>query len=221
MNSIAPTKSRIYTISGLGADERVFKNLESTEYELIHLAWQNPLPHENLKAYARRIAAEIPDEKPILMGLSFGGLLAQELAQLLNARGLILISSFTRPSELPSFYRFASKAKLYKLLPASLMPYFGKINNYLFGIKKAKDKALLADIIRKTDPKFVKWAVNELMQFKGIDNPTYSLLRFHGDKDRLIPYRGEELILIKNAGHFMVHLQANQLKPLITDFLKT
>lgn len=220
MASITPNKIKIYTISGLGADERVFKNLESEEYELVHIPWVSPLANENLKQYAQRIASNIMDVNPIFMGLSFGGLLAQELASHFQSKKLILISSFIHPSELPLIYRFIAKTKAYKLLPASLIPYFGRINNFLFGVRKAKDKALLADIIRKTDPQFVKWSVNELMQFKGIEHPSYSLLRFHGDKDRLIPYPGAELTLIKNAGHFMVHLQAEELKPLITHYTR-
>jgi surfactin synthase thioesterase subunit len=77
---------RIYLISGLGADRRVFKKLVfPTDFELIYLDWITPEPAESLEAYAARLALNIDTSAPFyLIGLSFGGMLATEIAKKLN-----------------------------------------------------------------------------------------------------------------------------------------
>ena len=75
-----PTKN-IYCISGLGADEKAFDRLKVNGYSLHHLKWIPPLANENLSSYARRKLNDIKENNPIILGLSFGGMIAIEMAK--------------------------------------------------------------------------------------------------------------------------------------------
>lgn len=85
----------IYFISGLGADRRAFSKLIFSEhFPMIHLDWISPEPNESLRSYASRLALEIDSSNPFyLVGLSFGGMLATEIAKELNPIHTFLISS--------------------------------------------------------------------------------------------------------------------------------
>src|ERR1044071_2262482 len=109
------SKMKVYFISGLAADERVFRHINLPEqYEAVHLAWLAPLPHESLPHYARRFSGRINgDEKFCLIGLSFGGMIAVEIARILRPEKLILISSISCPAHLPSYYKIAGFLRLH------------------------------------------------------------------------------------------------------------
>lgn len=49
---------KIYTISGLGADQRVFQELK-LDYELVPLNWISPIRNESIQSYASRLAENI------------------------------------------------------------------------------------------------------------------------------------------------------------------
>ena len=57
-------KPKIYLISGLGADERVFKNLNLGNFEPHFIKWNEPFKNENLPNYAKRLMSQIMTEKP-------------------------------------------------------------------------------------------------------------------------------------------------------------
>lgn len=97
---------KYYVFSGLGADERVFKNLSFGEAEVEHIHWIPPLTTETLAQYAQRIAQRITTPHPVLVGLSFGGMVAVEIAKILPVEKVILISSAKTRDELPPSYRF-------------------------------------------------------------------------------------------------------------------
>ena len=92
---------KIYAFSGLGTDERIFRQL-ALDHELIPVKWINPLPKEKLSSYAQRLGEQIDQSEPFaLLGVSFGGMLVSELVKTLNPEKVILISSASTRFELP------------------------------------------------------------------------------------------------------------------------
>lgn len=96
---------KIYFLSGLGADESVFKALHLPGVERVYLNWIEPLPKESMEAYAQRMANRIAEPNPIIIGLSFGGMMAMEIAKLITVKQLILVSSAKTAKELPPYFR--------------------------------------------------------------------------------------------------------------------
>lgn len=73
----------LYIFSGLGADERVFQKLDFFGFTTIFIKWVVPQEKETIEDYATRILNQITTTKPILIGLSFGGIIAVEVAKLI------------------------------------------------------------------------------------------------------------------------------------------
>ena len=153
--------NNIYLVSGLGADERVFNFLTLPEkYNINHIKWITPYKNESISNYASRLSDQIQTENNIIIGLSFGGLVALELSKHKKFNKIILISSIKNTKELPWFYRIIGKLKLINLIHASFFTRYTPLVSYLFGVQNKKEKDFLRIIIKDTDPVFEKWAIN-------------------------------------------------------------
>ena len=88
-----------------------------------------PLENENIQAYCKRlIDQKIKHENPILIGVSLGGILVQEIAEQILVSKIIIVSSIKTNKEMPLRMRWAKKTKLYKLLPTRIVRYFGLLS---------------------------------------------------------------------------------------------
>ena len=196
-----------YLFPGLGADERVFQFLRLPGQSHV-LKWLSPqTAAEALPHYAARLAEAVPpDQACWLVGVSFGGVLALEVARLRPLARVVLVSSFAGPRELPWLGRLARTTGLYRLLPPQLLPKLPTLASWFFGVKTTRDRQLLTQILRDTDPDFTRWAIARLLQWPG--RPEVPAIRIHGTDDRLLPpgavrsqYRlpGGHLIMISCA----------------------
>ena len=81
----------VYCMPGMAASSRIFEHLEWPEGYQVHLLeWDEPRPKEGLLDYAVRIAQQITAHNPILIGVSLGGVLMQEVARLLPSYRCVL-----------------------------------------------------------------------------------------------------------------------------------
>ncbi len=207
----------LYFLSGLGADKRAFKHLTfPTNTITIFIDWITPIKHESLKDYAKRISLCIDTTRPfILIGMSFGGILATEILAFVNPQKTILISSVTRRQELPFYFRLAGLLGANKLMPAKATTLANAITYWMFGIQHRNDKLLLKEILDSTDAHFSKWAIHEIVNWKRVISPT-NVIRIHGDKDRILPIINfTPTYLLKGAGHFMVVNRANEISEIL------
>jgi pimeloyl-ACP methyl ester carboxylesterase len=99
----------IYCISGLGADERAFSKLKIKDFKLKVINWLMPEPNETIEHYATRMRATITEENPVLMGLSFGGMICTEIAKQIPVEKIIIISSIKSSKELPLWMKTVKK----------------------------------------------------------------------------------------------------------------
>lgn len=206
----------LYALSGLGADKRVYQNLE-LNYNLIHLDWIRPNKNENLPDYAKRLSTPINTKEPFgIIGVSFGGMVAIEMAKQLNPKITILISSAETKFELRTIYRIFGKTNFIKLVPLFCFNMPRKIAYYLFG---AKNKKLLKAILDDADMYFTKWAVSQLIIWKNETKPT-RLIKINGKKDKLIPSKHHKnTIFISDGEHFMIVDNASKVSELINNEL--
>ncbi len=201
----------IYIFSGLGADERVFQRLDLSDYSISFIKWQTPLYNESVESYATRLLDQITSERPILLGLSFGGIIAIEVAKRIETEKLILISSAKTRTEIPFYYRFARKLYLHKLLPSTLLKHLSFITNWFFGVTSSCEKELLRQILIETDPKFLRWAIDKIVNWTNTTQPR-NVFHIHGTSDRILPIKFVSCdIKIKDGGHLMILNKADQL----------
>lgn len=211
---------KIYVLSGLGVDHRVFAAIDFGNFEVVHIPWLKPEGKEPISAYASRISALITDQTPILIGLSFGGIMAQEIARIIPCAKIILIASAKSKAELPAIYRLIGSTRLHKLVPGFLFTYSGRFTQWFFGVKTEAQKKLLAIILKETDPEFRNWAINALLTWAG-DHTSGSTISIHGSKDRLIPIRNVAAdFTLPGAGHFLTVSHAKEVSELLQIILK-
>jgi len=204
---------KLYAISGLGADKRVFDYL-TLDSEIVHLDWVEPKKKENIEDYAMRLAQNIDKSEPFgIIGVSFGGMIAVEISKVLKPKVTILISSAETKEELKGIYKGFGKTKMITLLPEKAFDIPRRIAKYIFGTNNTK---LLNKILDDTDLKFVKWAVNALITWKN-ETRIENSLKINGTKDKLIkPSKKDKNIKwIEGGEHFMVVDKGGEISRLI------
>ena len=106
------TKTPIYFVPGLAASSKIFQyiSLPKEHFQLFFIEWI--LPHsidESIQDYAKRMSKEIKHKNAILVGVSFGGVMAQEISKHVSLSKLIIISSIKNNNELPKKLQLARK----------------------------------------------------------------------------------------------------------------
>ena len=212
----------IYFISGLAADSRVFKHIRvPAGYNIVHLDWLSPLPQESVGAYALRMAQRIDTSQPFaLLGLSFGGMLAAEIALKFAPVKTILLSSVPVYRELPPYYRLAGITGIHKLLPVAWFKKAALLKR-LFTTETEEDKDMLRQLIRDSDTHFITWAIDAIVKWKG-GGAGFPYIHLHGTRDEVLPFRfTRPTHKITGAGHLMVMNRAEELNAIIAAFLGT
>ncbi|HLW32144.1 MAG TPA: alpha/beta hydrolase [Aequorivita sp.] len=205
----------LYIFSGLGADERVFQRLDFSGFSRTYIKWIVPQDTETIENYATRLLDQITTSKPILIGLSFGGLIAVEVAKQIDTEKVILISSAKTKYEIPFYYRLAGQLGLQKLLPTRLLKNSNFITNWFFGTSSSFDKKLLKQILIDTDPTFLKWAIDKVARWTN-QTPTNNLFHIHGSGDRILPMSFiKSDAAVRSGGHLIALNKADELNKII------
>lgn len=203
----------LYLIPGLGADERVFQFLQTDDLDHQVIQWESPLPDESLEAYVARLEAQIDPAQTIdLLGVSFGGMIALELAQRLTCRRVFLISSFLSPKELPLRIRWLGKYFLQSWIPDSWLRFgIRSFSAFLFGPMHKKDAKLHREVMADINLSFLRWAGKKILSWQEVSIPN-PLIRLHGTRDRILPIRKvPTCIMIQGGGHWMIVSHAKEI----------
>ncbi|HZH69884.1 MAG TPA: alpha/beta hydrolase, partial [Flavobacteriaceae bacterium] len=110
----------LYFVPGLAANKEIFRyiSLPESQFEIHYLEWLIPEKNEAIEAYAKRMAEGITHtENIVLIGVSFGGVVVQEMQAFVKAEKVIIISSVKTKHELPLRLTIARKTLAYKLMP--------------------------------------------------------------------------------------------------------
>jgi len=209
----------IYIFSGLGADERVFKYLDFSGFDTTFIRWTQPADNEPIELYAKRLTEQIKTSRPVLIGLSFGGIMTVEVAKLIDTEKIILIASAKTQQEIPFYYQLAGHLKIHKLLPIKLMKRPNVFSNWFFGTTNKQDRKMLADILHDTDEKFLKWAIGKIVSWTN-QAQHKNLKHIHGTSDRILPIRFVDCDLkVIGGGHFMTVNKSGELSQKIKSLL--
>ena len=207
---------KIYGLSGLGADERAFQKL-NFDHEFIPIKWLKPAHKESLKSYADRLADQVDTTEPfVVLGLSFGGMLASEISKELNPSLTILVSSASTRKELPSYFVVVRFLHLAQILPAKLFKPPAWLMRRYFRLKKNPNRALIKEIMADSDPVFLKWAIGAMMKWKNTVMPQ-NVLRIHGNNDPVLPNRKLSGSISVGNGHFIIFDKAKRISELVNE----
>jgi len=204
----------------LGADKVAFSFLTLDGCNLVCIDWLMPEKKETIESYAARMAACIKEDNPILMGLSFGGMLCIEIAKLMPVRQVILVSSISNRQQMPRWMRIAGSLKLDKIVPLKPFKIIEPIQNRRMGVTTRAEINLVNEFRDKTSQVFIDWAVHVILNWKNEREPE-KFFHIHGDDDKIFPiHKTKPTHILKNAGHFMIMNRATEVSSYLNQILK-
>jgi esterase/lipase len=201
------SKIHVYFMPGMAASSSIFEriHLPTETFEMHLLEWVLPNNNESLKEYARRMAKNINHENVILVGVSFGGILVQEMKPFVNLKKVIIISSVKSNAEFPRRFKVAKTTKAYKLIPTKLFENIELLAKYTFGSSILKQKMKLYEkFLSVRDKVYLDWAIEQIINWNRteIDN---EIIHIHGDADEVFPIKYiSKAIYIKGGTHIMI-----------------
>ena len=189
----------------MAAGSEIFRNIKFPDsYEVHILEWLIPEKSESLEEYAKRMARRVKEKDAVLIGVSFGGVVVQEMNQFLKLRKLIIISSVKSKNELPRRMKLASFTKAYKLIPTGLVLSTDDLTKYSIGPKTKKRLSLYQEYLHVRDKQYLDWALEKMITWDRKDKLN-NVIHIHGDKDMVFPIKYiDGCEVIKGGTHIMI-----------------
>lgn len=207
---------------GLAAGPEIFENLSlpKTDYKLHYLTWIKPLSlEETIANYAMRMCEEIKHKNAVLVGVSFGGIIVQEMSKYIDINKIIIISSVKSKNELPKRFKIAAKSKIYKLFPTFLVTNFEKYAKYFVGKTLERKAKIYKKYLSVRDKEYIKWSIHNAINWDQ-ENPLANITHIHGTKDEIFPIKSiKNCVIIENGNHSMIIIKAKQISKIIHESL--
>ncbi|MFD0989593.1 alpha/beta hydrolase [Mariniflexile jejuense] len=196
----------VYLMPGMAASPKIFEyiKLPDTQFEIHYLEWFLPLKNETISRYALRMTSKIKHDAIVLLGVSFGGVLVQEMCKYITVKKLIIVSSVKKTSELPKKMLFAKTTMAYKLLPTQLVGNIELFAKYAFGSNITKRLELYKKYLSVNDSRYLSWAIKQMVCWQQ-ENYLPEIIHIHGDKDAVFPIKNiSNCITIEGGTHIMI-----------------
>lgn len=216
------SKQHLYCFPGLGASSKIFEyiSLPEDEFEIHLLEWKMPLSlNESIQEYATRICDEIKHENPILMGVSFGGMIVQEMSKIIPTERVIIVSSIKSHHELPNRLKVIRDTRAYKLFPAKIAENLEEYTKYFFGdfLKKRAELYKMYLSVRNAD--YMKWAIYNVLHWKQ-ETPSENIIHIQGTDDHVFPHKHiKDFIPVEKGTHAMILMKAKTISQIIRNHL--
>ena len=211
-------ESIIYLVPGLGVDHRIFLNfrLKNIPQKVLH--WIKPLnPEESLSSYVSRLAERIDleYEKIYILGVSFGGIVAQEISKIIECKKVFVVSSIKTHHEAPATFTLFKSLSIASWLPTSLLKKSAPLVSLIFGAKRKEEKETLNGMLKHINPHIVKWSLKAIVEWRNELVPE-NLVHIHGTDDLVFPVdKIKDFIPIKKGTHIMIGNRAEEIEEIV------
>ncbi|GEM_PF-78611 len=199
------TKSSLFFIPGLGADRRLFLHQQKAFQNSFFPSWLPPNKDESLANYAERWVRQLKLKRGCsLVGVSFGGMVIQEMARWVEPKCVVLISSCRTPASIPLYLRMAGTFPTWSHLSKGLCRVLPKSSGRFLGAETPDQRDLLIRMFLETPDEFAEWTVKAIRHWKGCEMKSVKIQHIHGEKDHLIPVgRVQPDKVIPGGGHLI------------------
>ena len=191
---------------GMAASPTIFDGIKLPEnsFEVHRLAWFIPEKGMSFEQYARQMCKQIAHDNSVLVGVSFGGMLVQEMTKYIPTKKIIIISSVKSKNELPKRMLFAKYTKVHKLLPTGMVNNVELLAKYAFGETVTKRLHLYEQYLGVRDKYYIDWSIDQCVNWNQTVPPK-NLVHIHGEKDAVFPMsKIKHCIVVKNGTHTMI-----------------
>lgn len=179
---------RILLLTGTTTDRRIFDRILPLLPTAVVVDWIQPRQYETISDYATRLGQTISkEESTIVCGVSFGGIIALELASSINAKACVLISSVRSPNELPPWFR------VFRLLAPrnaeAVLNTLGVFASYWPCRLKSQATCRLMKLAG-TSGEWHRWATASVLDWRvQVESNPIPVFQIHGDRDKTFPIR--------------------------------
>ncbi len=191
---------------GLAASPEIFEYIKLPEqnFEMHFLDWFIPEPGMSLGEYARRLAELVTAPDPVLVGVSFGGMLVQEMIPFLNPRKVIIVSSIKSRREMPRRLLLARYTKLHRLLPTGMINNVEVLARFAFGDPVRKRLELYERYLGMRDKNYLDWSIDRIVHWER-EHPEPGLIHIHGERDSVFPMAYvDDCLTVPGGTHTMI-----------------
>ena len=212
----------VYLLPGQGADERLFNNITlDSQYVVKYIKYSIPDVNDNMHTFAHKMAQQIDTTEPfILIGTSFGGMLATEMNDFLSPEKVIIISSAKSQYELPKRYQRQKKNKLYKIVTPKMTKFGAIILQPIVEPDRIRENATFRSMLWDKNPRYMQQSVRLIIEWNRSDYND-NIIHIHGEKDRTVPIRNVDYdILIKKGSHMMTLTEGEYLSGILNELLR-
>jgi len=201
----------IYTIPGLGTTKELFKYISIPNHQLEVLDWPEPQALWTLKDYALAFTKQIDTSSPVsLMGVSFGGMLCCEIADVIQTNKLVLISSCKNRNELPPTIKVLKTLPLQKIINDDLYRTFASKLSWIVGFEKVYLPQFL-EMMGKMPKNYFKYCIDMIINWDKTSN-NQKIYHIHGDVDNLLPHTYiKNFDVLHNGNHAMIVYKAAEI----------
>jgi hypothetical protein len=196
----------VYFMPGMAANPSIFEHIKLPEdqFEIHWLKWIIPVDNEAIESYAKRMLTSITHKNNVLIGVSFGGILVQEMSKLGDFKKVIAISTIKTKFELPKRMKIARITGAYRIIPTQLLGNVEALAKYTFGKTVTKRVELYKKYLSVSDKRYLDWAIKTVIfwdQEKALPN----IIHIHGEKDAVFPIKNiNGCIVVKGGTHIMI-----------------
>ncbi|MDO6674765.1 alpha/beta hydrolase [Tenacibaculum sp. 1_MG-2023] len=211
-------KTHLYFVPGLAANTKIFEriSLPKEHFELHFLDWMIPTSiDESIEEYAERLCAKIQHKNPVLIGVSFGGIMVQEMSKIIDCKKVIIISSVKSNKEFPKRFKLVQVTKAYKLFPSKIISNIESYERYFFNDYLKKRAELYKIYLSIRDKKYLQWAIYNVLHWKQKESIP-DIIHIHGKKDEVFPIKHiKNSIEIENGTHVMILNKAKTISEIL------
>jgi len=216
------SKTHIYFVSGLAANSNIFEHIELDidKYECHFLEWKIPVyKDESIEAYVQRMCEEITHENPVLIGVSFGGIIVQEMSKKIACDKVIIISSVKTNLEFPKRLKLAAATKAYKLFPAKFLENLDSYIDYFLGDYQQKKIEAYKKYMSVRNADYLHWAIYNVLHWKQTEEIP-AITHIHGTDDGVFPIKSiSNCIEVKGGTHAMILTKGKKISAIIHETL--
>lgn len=211
-------QERLVLIPGMGADGRLFEPQRRHGFHFDIPVLTEPNRRDTLATYAERIREQLDLTAPCVVGgVSFGGMLACELARVCGARCAILIASCRNRSGVPSHYRVLEVIS--RVIPDGIIQRRAVVSGRVFAALECiteEQKQTVMQMSRDVAVPQLRRIARMLLQWNAPEEWPFPIHQIHGDADRIIPLkRVEPDEVVAGGGHLINMTHAEQVNAFI------